>query len=211
VRPTARFCQSCGARSETSNLSELDAEETRLAAARSPSAAVGGQTVASRPEEALPRRASSSLARDEQIIFSERPVAFFVFIGYFIAAFVALFLTIALAYLGAGRISPLTCVLFSLPVMLVPLIRHLRRNATLYTLTDSKIEITSGLLSRTTRSIPLHNIQNITVSMSLWQRLLGYGDILIDSFGDLNKSARIYRINAPRRRADEILRAQRQR
>ena len=45
-----------------------------------------------------------------------------------------------------------------------------------YTLTDSKIEIDYGLIARTTRNIPLAKIQDVTVSASILQRILGFGD-----------------------------------
>ena len=54
-----------------------------------------------------------------------------------------------------------------------------------YTLTDSKVEIDTGLIARTTRNIPLTKIQDVTVSASIPQRLLGFGDLLIDNASEL--------------------------
>lgn len=200
----SRFCPNCGARNETINAVTFDSDETRVAASRQPFSTVAGQTIASQTNAIRPSKTT-----DERIIFSERPTMIFIGVGYVVAALAVLFLTIALAYISAGKISPLACVVFSLPLLLIPAFHHLRRNSTRYALTDSKIEISKGLLSHTTRNIPLRNIQNVTVSMTIFQRLFNYGDILVDSIGDLNNATRMHNIQHPRGRADDILRAQR--
>ncbi|GAC1446157.1 MAG: hypothetical protein NVSMB56_02250 [Pyrinomonadaceae bacterium] len=205
VRGDVRFCPNCGARNQTPNAATFDSDETRVAATtRTPFATVAKHNIASQPN--IIRQSN---ATDEHIIFSERPTMLFIGVGYVSVAVAVLFLTIALAYVSAGRISPLACVAFSLPLLLIPAFQHLRRNSTRYTLTDSKIESSKGLLSHTTRNIPLRNIQNVTVSMTILQRLLNYGDILVDSIGDVNNATRLHNIQHPRQRADDILRAQR--
>ncbi len=75
-----------------------------------------------------------------------------------------------------------------------------------YTLTDSKIEIDHGLIARTTRSIPLSKIQDVTVSASILQRMLGFGDVVVDNASEVGGTTILHNINNPRQYADLILR-----
>src|SRR5262249_8966987 len=99
---------------------------------------------------------------------------------------------------------------FSLPValglLLIPAYYHIRRNRVRYTLTDSKIAIDYGLISRPPRNIPLAKIPDVTVSASISQRNLGLGDSVIDNASDLGGSTILHNINNPRHYADLILR-----
>jgi len=91
-------------------------------------------------------------------------------------------------------------------LLLIPGYYHLRRNMVRYTLTDSKIEIDTGLVARTTRNIPLSKIQDVTVSASIPQRLLGFGDLIIDNASELGGSTVLRNITKPRQHADLLLR-----
>ncbi|MCA1558613.1 MAG: PH domain-containing protein, partial [Acidobacteria bacterium] len=94
----------------------------------------------------------------------------------------------------------------ALALLLVPAFYHVKRNTVLYTLTDSKIEIDQGFIARTTRNIPLRNIQDVTVSASIPQRILGFGDIIIDNASEDSSTTVLRNINDPRRYADLLLR-----
>jgi uncharacterized membrane protein YdbT with pleckstrin-like domain len=80
-----------------------------------------------------------------------------------------------------------------------------------YTLTDSKIEIDYGLIARTTRNIPLVKIQDVTVSASIFQRLLGFGDVVVDNASEIGGTTILHNINNPRQYSDLILREMRDR
>jgi uncharacterized membrane protein YdbT with pleckstrin-like domain len=75
-----------------------------------------------------------------------------------------------------------------------------------YTLTDSKMEIDTGLIARTTRNIPLSKIQDVTVSASIPQRLLGFGDLIVDNASEMGGTIVLHNINKPRHYADLLLR-----
>jgi uncharacterized membrane protein YdbT with pleckstrin-like domain len=95
----------------------------------------------------------------------------------------------------------------ALALLLIPAYYHLKRNMLRYTLTDSKIEIDYGLIARTTRNIPLAKIQDVTVSASILQRLLGFGDVVVDNASEVGGTTILHNINNPRQYADLILRA----
>ena len=177
----ARFCAGCGA-------TAVDPEMTRTAAAVAPRALA-------RDDEA-----SSDIERQ---IFTARPTLLFIKIGYVAAMIGAILLTILLAYLG---VSALIAVPVALPLLLIPAYYHLRRNTIRYTLTDSKIEIDQGLIARTTRNIPLKTIQDVTVSATIPQRMLGYGNLIIDNASEQGGNVVLRNISDPRHHADLLLR-----
>jgi uncharacterized membrane protein YdbT with pleckstrin-like domain len=95
---------------------------------------------------------------------------------------------------------------FALALLLIPAYYHIKRNTVLYTLTDSKIEIDQGLIARTTRNIPLRNIQDVTVSTTIPQRLLGFGNLVIENASEVGGVTVLKNINDPRKHADMLLR-----
>lgn len=210
--PEARFCADCGA--------PTDSEMTRLAAPQTSAprpVQPFSQPPVPQPPYAPPARPDSQRQqRDvhrqqqaggdaERVIFTTRPTLLFVGLGYAAAVVGAILLMLLLGFTGWVT-SPLVLVPLGLALLLVPAFYHLRRNLVRYTLTDSKIEIDRGFLSRQTRNIPLRNIQDVTVSTSLLQRLLGFGDILIDDASELSGHTVLDNIPHPRRHADLLLR-----
>src|SRR5437660_4722606 len=99
----------------------------------------------------------------------------------------------------------------ALALLLIPDYYHIKRNMIRYTVTDSKIEIDYGLIARTTRNIPLAKIQDVTVSASIPQRILGFGDVVVDNASELGGTTILHNINDPRHYADLLLRELRQR
>ena len=140
----------------------------------------------------------------ERVIFAVRPTLLFVGLGYAVAALGAVGLIVLLATFTA--FPALYSVLVSLPLLLIPAYYHLRRNSVRYTLTDSKIEIDQGFLSRRTRNIPLRNIQDVTVAATIPQRLMRFGDLIVDNANELGGSTTMRNIPDPRRHADLLLR-----
>jgi uncharacterized membrane protein YdbT with pleckstrin-like domain len=85
-----------------------------------------------------------------------------------------------------------------------PVYRHILRLREVYTLTDHKLEMRYGLIAKIVRNIPLRNIQDVTVTASVWQRFLNLGDIEIDSASESGKIV-LDDIHHPERYADKIL------
>ena len=135
----------------------------------------------------------------------------FIKIGYAAAVIGAILLTILLAMIKFIDIPWFVSVPIALALLLIPAYYHLKRNMLRYTLTDSKIEIDYGLIARTTRNIPLAKIQDVTVSASILQRILGFGDVVVDNASELGGTTVLHNINNPRQYADQILRELRRR
>lgn len=184
----AVFCQKCGRMLEAE-------EETRIARLTN-------------IERNVERKTD-----DEREIFTISPTLMFVKIGYAAAALGALLLVAVLfsfESLVGLRISPWISVLLGLSMLLIPAFYHFRQKLVRYTLTDAKIEIDQGLISRTTRNVPLRTIQDVTVSATVTQRMLGFGDLIIDNASDEAGKIVLKNIDTPKKYADVLLTQMRQ-
>ena len=187
IAPGVRFCSGCGAPAN-------DPEATRIV----------------RAQRSVPERLDDKDDDEqlEEIIFTVRPTLLFIKLGYALAVFGATAVVILLAMIG---LPVYLSILLALSLLLIPAYYHLKRNMVRYTLTDSKVEIDTGLIARTTRNIPLTKIQDVTVSASIPQRLLGFGDLLIDNASEVGGTTVLHNISHPRRHADLLLRELRRR
>lgn len=150
---------------------------------------------------------------DEEMIFSIRPTLLFVGSGYVLAVIGGILLAVLLGLLGVLLAHPLlsggAVVLLCLALLLVPAYYHLKQKMIKYSLTDSKIEIDEGLISKTTRNIPLRIIQDVMVSANFLQRLLRIGNIEIENANENDSVIVLKNINSPKLRAEQILRSMR--
>ncbi len=144
----------------------------------------------------------------EAEIFSISPTMMFVKGGYALTALGALLL-VAIVSAFFTTISAWVAVFAGLLLFLIPGYFHFRQKTVRYTLTDSKLEIDEGFISRTTRSVPISRIQDVTVSSGIAQRLLGYGNLMIDNASDEGGKVVLRNINTPRYYADVLLRQMR--
>jgi uncharacterized membrane protein YdbT with pleckstrin-like domain len=180
VAPGVRFCSGCGAPA-------VDPEATRLA----------------RTHSGLPVPQTGEMEELEHTIFTVRPTMIFIKLGYALAVVGALILVFLLALINVPAYISIP---LALALLMIPAYFHIKRNMIRYTLTDSKIEIDTGLFARTTRNIPLSKIQDVTVSASILQRLLGFGDLIVDNASELGGSTVLHNISKPRHYADVLLR-----
>ncbi|HEX8177516.1 MAG TPA: PH domain-containing protein [Pyrinomonadaceae bacterium] len=186
-----RFCAGCGAPA-------VDPDATRLQQ-RPPQ--FGGPQF--NQPQAMARPGAAESSEVECTIFTTRPTLLFVKLGYAAAMLGAILLVILLALTS---IPTWLSILLALALLLIPAFYHLKRNTVRYTLTDSKIEIDQGFIARTTRNIPLRNIQDVTVSASIPQRILGFGNLIIDNASETGGTTVLRNINDPRHHADLLLR-----
>jgi uncharacterized membrane protein YdbT with pleckstrin-like domain len=84
---------------------------------------------------------------------------------------------------GADRVGPWILIFPSL-LFLWPADRHLRSRFTVMTLGGGKLRYETGILTRSKRVIQLSKIQDVRVVQRLWQRMLGTGDLSIETAGE---------------------------
>lgn len=78
--------------------------------------------------------------------------------------------------------------------------------ATTYVLTTERIVVRQGLLARRGTEIPLESITNVLFSQGALERLLGYGDVVVESAGSQGQS-QLQDIPDPEAFQSEIYRA----
>ena len=211
IPANVRFCANCGAPADTEATrvaSPRASSETRVRTSFDNEMTAVSQPVqpASISQPPPPLRSPRDADETERVIFSVRPTFLFIGIGYVTAAAAAAGLSILLAMFAGQYISAPIAVLVTLPLLLIPAFKHLRRNTIKYTLTDSKIEIDQGLIARKTRNIPLRNIQDVTVSTTIPQRIFGFGDLVIENANEVGGQTLLDNIPNPRRHAELLLR-----
>lgn len=180
IAPGVRFCSGCGSPAS-------DPEATRIA----------------RLQAGMPLQQPDAAYLLERTIFTVRPTLIFIKLGYALAVIGATTLVFLLALIP---VPAYISIVLALALLLVPAYFHVKRNMIRYTLTDSKIEIDTGLIARTTRNIPLSKIQDVTVSASIPQRILGFGDLIVDNASELGGTTVLHNIRKPRHYADLLLR-----
>jgi membrane protein YdbS with pleckstrin-like domain len=151
---------------------------------------------------------ASQVADDEEIRFVLRPSLIFVITRYIVSAVLTLAAGGIYWYIDQlhRNTLPWWSVLLVAVIVFIPAIyRHILRQREIYTLTNHKIEFTYGLVAKLRRNIPLGNVQDVTVTQSMAERLLGIGDIVIDSAAQTGKIP-LRNIHQPEKYADMILR-----
>ena len=188
------FCQNCGSKNSDEAMycqkcgRLLEAEEETRVARKIPTENIIKET------------------DEEKRIFTISPTLMFVKIGYAAAIFGALLLVALLSVLyDYLKIPAWISVLFGLSMLLIPAFYHFRQKLVRYSLTDAKIEIDEGLISRTTRNVPLHTIQDVTVSATVTQRMLGFGNLIIENANENDGKIILKNINSPKKYADVLL------
>jgi uncharacterized membrane protein YdbT with pleckstrin-like domain len=173
-----RFCSNCGTAAS-------DPESTRIARLQS---------------QALERTADDDI---EHVVFTVRPTMIFIKAGYVLAALGGIALVFLLSSIGVPLYISMP---LAFALLLIPAYYHIKRNMIRYTVTDSKLEIDTGLIARTTRNIPLSKVQDVTVSAGIPQRLMGFGDIIVDNASEVGGTIVMHNIGSPRHYADLLLR-----
>jgi len=181
----AVYCQKCGLLLETE-------EETRVA------------------KKEIERTGDAE--SEEREVFSISPTLKFVKIGYGLAALGAILLVALLTVVStnmAFNIPFWIYILLGLSLLLIPAYFHLRQKMVRYTLTDSKVEIDEGFIFQNARNIPLRSIQDVSVSSTITQRMLGFGNVVIDNASEDGGKIVLKNINTPKKYADTLLKQMR--
>ena len=200
---TASFCRKCGA-----PFAEV---ETRVATRPAVFDPMPPSASANEVPHYVPPAAAARItpAGHEAEIFAISPTFKFIKAGY-IAAGIGAILVVALASAFISFIPIWLSVVFGLLILLIPAAYHLRQKMVRYTLTDSKLEIDEGFISRHTRSIPIRRIQDVTVSSGVTQRMLGFGNLVIDNASEEGGKVILKNIDTPKHYADLLLKQMRQ-
>ncbi len=136
-----------------------------------------------------------------------RPTMKFIYLGYVLVTLIAVALVMAMLHIeGPPWIgTPWQHWIPLLPVLLLlwPVKRHLRNRLTKMTILEDRLRYETGLLGRTTRTILISRVQDVTVHQRVGQRIFGTGDLSIETAGESSRET-IFNIDRPQEIADHI-------
>jgi uncharacterized membrane protein YdbT with pleckstrin-like domain len=89
-------------------------------------------------------------------------------------------------------------------VLLSPIQMHLKRRLITLRLLDDHLILETGFFSRTRRTVDTAKIQDVTVRQTFGQRLMGVGDLMLESAGERGAMS-ISNLDRPRQIADAII------
>jgi uncharacterized membrane protein YdbT with pleckstrin-like domain len=89
-------------------------------------------------------------------------------------------------------------------LLLWPASRHWRQRFTKMTMIGDKLRYETGMMSKSTRTIQLSKVQDVTVRQTLGQRMAGIGDLSIETAGESSRLT-FPNIDRPQAIADRII------
>jgi len=95
---------------------------------------------------------------------------------------------------------------FALPAVLLffTLIRHIQKRLVKLSVMGDRLRYESGMASKTTRTIELVKVQDVRVDQTLWQRMVGIGNLSLETAGGTSR-IEMDGIDRPQAAADHIL------
>jgi uncharacterized membrane protein YdbT with pleckstrin-like domain len=103
-----------------------------------------------------------------------------------------------------ARDEPRWLLLIPLIALLPPLNMHLKRRLVTLRFHDDHLTLETGFLSRRRRTVDIAKIQDVTVQQTFGQRIMGVGDLMLESAGESGSLA-IQNLDQPREIADAII------
>ncbi len=121
------------------------------------------------------------LSGDEQVIFEGHP-SWRAILGFYLKGIVIAAIAGAIAkLLGASSATVFGIVLVILA--LTVLAGFIKRVTTTYTITNRRLNIKRGMISREIQETRLERVQNVNYNQSLYQRIMQIGDVDFDTAG----------------------------
>jgi uncharacterized membrane protein YdbT with pleckstrin-like domain len=132
------------------------------------------------------------LSEDEELIYDLRPHWLTLVVPTLITLAVVVAVGAAWVVLPAGDLqqpAQLAVGVLGVVVLLATVVGRVLRWATTHlVLTTERLIFRSGVVAKFGREIPLERINDVTFSQSLFERLIGAGDLLIESAGEQGQS-----------------------
>jgi uncharacterized membrane protein YdbT with pleckstrin-like domain len=125
-----------------------------------------------------------------------------VWAGYLFAILVIIAGVLAYRTFAADRppwLMAIPCLL-----LLLPLRMQMKRRLVTLRLQGDHLTLETGFFSRTRRTFDMAKVQDVTVRQSFGQRLLGVGDLMLETAGESGRIA-ILNVDSPRDIADVII------
>jgi uncharacterized membrane protein YdbT with pleckstrin-like domain len=121
---------------------------------------------------------SLNLHPDEQVIFEGHP-SWRAILGFYLKGLLVAIVLGVIAKLASGDGTAFLVILVALALTLV--IGFVKRVATTYTITNRRLNIKRGIVSREIQETRLERVQNVNYRQSVYQRLMQIGDVDFDT------------------------------
>jgi uncharacterized membrane protein YdbT with pleckstrin-like domain len=132
------------------------------------------------------------LGENEEIVYDLRPHWWTLVGPILVTVLVVLAATAAWAFLPSGSLQqPARLAIGGVAVLcllVIVLPRYLRWATTYFVLTTDRLIFRSGVLAKRSKEIPLERLNDVTFSQSIWDRVIGAGDLFIESAGERGQS-----------------------
>ncbi|MCB0862654.1 MAG: PH domain-containing protein [Solirubrobacterales bacterium] len=115
----------------------------------------------------------------EQIIFQGHPSWRSILALYLKGLLIGLIIAVVAKLLGEGFFTVFIIVLVALGIAV--LIGFIKRVATVYTITNRRLNIKRGIFARDIQETRLERVQNVSYSQTVFQRMLQVGDVDFDT------------------------------
>jgi len=122
----------------------------------------------------------------EQIIFQGHPSWKSILAFYLKGLLIAVVIALVVKLLGEGFFTVFIILLLVLGLTVV--IGFIRRVATVYTISNRRLNIKRGIIARDIQETRLERVQNVSYSQTAFQRMLDVGDVDFDTASDMENS-----------------------
>ncbi len=130
-------------------------------------------------------RVAPKLGPGERVLFEGHPswrsILDFYLKGIAITAVIAFLVALVTGVIGDETNKALVVIIAIAGVGIPVLVGFIKRVATRYTITNRRLHIKKGIVSRTIQETRLERVQNVNVSQSVIQRLFQIGDVDFDT------------------------------
>ncbi|MGN6274944.1 MAG: PH domain-containing protein [Solirubrobacterales bacterium] len=121
---------------------------------------------------------SLNLSPGEQVLFEGHP-SWRAIIGFYLKGLLGAVVLGVIAKLVDGNASAFVVILVVLAITL--LVGFVKRVATTYTITNRRLNIKRGIVSREIQETRLERVQNVNYRQTIYQRLMQIGDVDFDT------------------------------
>jgi len=129
-----------------------------------------------------------NLGPGEQVVFEGHP-SWRAILGFYLKGIVIVAVIAAIvALVGGGSDAVLITLIVIVGAALVVLIGFLRRVSTRYTITNRRLNIKHGIISRDVQETKIERVQDVNYRQSLYQRIMQIGDVDFDTAAQNSES-----------------------
>ncbi len=131
------------------------------------------------------RAVAPKLGPGERVLFEGHPswrsILDFYLKGLALTALICLLVAVATGVIGDEAKDGIVVLIAIVGVGITVLVGFVKRVATSYTITNRRLHIKKGIVSRTIQETRLERVQNVNVTQSVIQRLFQIGDVDFDT------------------------------